>query len=189
MPDDLATDHLLDDAVGRGVDGLLCANVFAIAQDCDGVAQAEDFFHAVRDVDDGDAALLELREKMEEMLTLVRGEGAGGFIHHDDLRVGADGGGDLDDLLLTGGETADGEIDIDVIRLDGVQHGAGEFAHLRLVDDAELLGHFAEAEIFRDGEVRAEGEFLVNHRDAKLAGSEWLGGMDRLVVQQDFPAV
>jgi len=38
------------------------------------------------------------------MFGLASRKRTGGFIHDDDLRVLADGGGDLDHLLLAGGE-------------------------------------------------------------------------------------
>jgi len=42
--------------------------VAAVAQDGDVVAQAEQFLHAVRDVDDGDAAFLQFAKEMEQVL-------------------------------------------------------------------------------------------------------------------------
>jgi len=54
--EEFAADHLLDDAVGRsGGDGF-GGDVAAIAQDGNAIGEAKDFFHAMRNVNDRDAA-------------------------------------------------------------------------------------------------------------------------------------
>ena len=53
---DVAADHLMDDAFGRGLRGWLGGDVAAVAENGDALAEAEDFLHPMGDVDDGDAA-------------------------------------------------------------------------------------------------------------------------------------
>ena len=87
---------------GVGVAGAVeGADVFAVAEDADGVAEAEDFGHAVGDVDHGDAAFFEIFDEGEKLLGFAFGEGAGGFVEDQDVGARADGGGDLDHLFLS----------------------------------------------------------------------------------------
>ena len=53
---DFASHHLRYDAFGCGLGNRFGSDVPAITQDADGVAEAEDFLHAMGDVYDGDAA-------------------------------------------------------------------------------------------------------------------------------------
>ena len=58
----LAPDHLVDEAVVICVGDALGGDVPSVTQDGDGVAETEDFLQPVRNVNDGDAALLQVRE-------------------------------------------------------------------------------------------------------------------------------
>jgi hypothetical protein len=186
--DDFASDHLLDDALGiRGGDGF-GGDVFAVAQDGNGVAQAEDFFHAMGDVDDGDAAGFEFFEEREKMFAFADGERTGRLVHDDDFRADTESGGDLGHLFLAGGEVLHGGIDVER-GFDFFEHAAGALAHGGVIDATKEAREFAEAKIFGDGEVRAEGEFLMNHGDAKPAGGERIGGMNDLAVEKDFAGI
>ena len=53
---DFASDHLGDDAFGGGLGNGFGGDMAAVAEDADGVAEAEDFFQPMGNVDDGDAA-------------------------------------------------------------------------------------------------------------------------------------
>ena len=185
---DFAADHLVDHAVVVGVGDLFRGHVPAIAQDGDFVAEAEDFLHAMGDVDDRDAALFQVGQQVEEVLALGERKGTRGFVHHDHPRMRAHRGGDLDDLLLPRAKSVDGQIHIDG-SLDFRQHGAGCLAHPHAVDPAEPVWHIAEAEIFRDGQIGAKREFLLHHRDAQMPGDQGIGGMDQTAVEVDFPGI
>ena len=56
----------------------------------------------MRDVDDGDVSLFQLGEQLKQMLAFAHRERAGRFVHDNHLSFGAEGGGDLDKLLLPG---------------------------------------------------------------------------------------
>ena len=185
---DFASDHLLDDALGIGGGDRFGRDVFAIAQDGNGVAKAKDFFHAMGDVDDGDAAGFEFFEEGEEVFAFPNGERAGWFVHDDDFGADTERGGDLRHLFLAGGEVL--HLRIDVERgFDLFEHAAGALAHGGVIDRGQEAWEFAKAEIFGDGEVRAESEFLVNHGDAEAAGGEWIGGMNEFAVEENFAGV
>jgi hypothetical protein len=51
--------------------------------------------------------VLEVGQQNEEALALHRGERTGGLVKHQDPSPGSDSGGDLEELLLAGGQFAD----------------------------------------------------------------------------------
>ena len=74
----------------------------AIAQNRDGVAEPENLLQPMRNVNDRNAALLQMAQQAKQVLAFADGQGAGRLVHDDELRMGADRGGDLKDLLLSG---------------------------------------------------------------------------------------
>ncbi len=123
------------------------------------------------------------------MLGFALGEGAGGFIEDEDFCAGADGGGDLDHLFLGGGEVSHGLRDVEV-HADGGEGGlSAAFGFAGGEQDAGGFGVMAEDEVFGDGEIGAEGEFLVDHADAEGGGVG--GGMDfdRVAIDEDGAGV
>ena len=86
-------------------------------------------------VNDRDAALFEFAEQLEEVFAFADGKGAGWFVHHDDLGLRAECGGDLDKLLLACRELADGLIDVK-IGFDFAQHRTSQVAHFPPVEPA-----------------------------------------------------
>ena len=187
--EEFAANHLLDEALRRGGGDGLGGDVAAVAQDGDGVAELENFLEAVGDVDNGEAAGLEGADEAEEFARFAEGEGTGRFVHDDDARAGADGRGDLDKLLAAGREGAEegGGVEIGA---DFGEEGAGAGVEGAAVDPAEAVAReVAEAEVFGDGEVGAEGEFLVHHRDAEGASGARRGGADYFPVEEEVAGV
>ncbi len=128
-------------------------------------------------------------DECEEVFGIRLGEGTGGLVEDEDSRAGADGGGDLHELLLGSGEGAHGLADVE-IHTDVGEQFRGAFFHFRAVDEeAESAGVATHAEVFGDGEVGAEGELLVNHSDAGGAGVG--GGAEGfgLAVDEDLAGV
>ena len=122
------------------------------------------------------------------MLALRNRKRTGGLVHHDDPGLRAERGGDLDQLLLPGGEFADGPVDIDV-RLDLREHLPGSFPHQAAIQPACGVGKFSKAKILRHGQVRAEGQLLVHDGDSKSAGRQWIGGFDAPAFEDDFTGI
>src|SRR5262249_25190614 len=104
--DDTAADHGGDHLVvahGRELAGRPAA---AVAQD--GVARGDlaHFFEKVADVDDGDAAVAQLRDEAEEALDVGALQAAGRFVHQQHARVEGERATDLDHLLIGEGQIA-----------------------------------------------------------------------------------
>ena len=103
----LAAHHHADDFVGSGRRHLHRADRLAVAQHRDAVADAKDLVHLVRDVNDGDAAVLQLGDQAEEPLRRIVEQRTGRLVHQDDARVHAERAGDGHQLHLADGERRD----------------------------------------------------------------------------------
>src|SRR5438105_658756 len=122
------------------------------------------------------------------MLAFANGERTGRLIHDNDLRADTKSSGDLGHLFLAGGEILHGGIDVER-GFDFFDHATGALAHRGEIDRTEEARQFAEAEVFRDCEVGAKGEFLVNHGDAKATSGERIGGMDEFAIEKNFAGI
>ncbi|MCY1241251.1 hypothetical protein D9M72_541430 [compost metagenome] len=60
-------------------------DILAIADDRDVVAEPHDFFHAVGNVDDGDATAFQPADDLEQDLGFAVAERRGRFVENDDL--------------------------------------------------------------------------------------------------------
>ncbi len=123
-----AADHHFDqrrpiEAVDR-----LGRDVPPVAQDGNGVAQPEDFLEAVTDVDAGHASCPQPRDQRVEPVGFMLRQAARRLVEDDQARALADGGSDLDELLLADGQVGDGPLDIEH-HVDGAQHGFGAMTH------------------------------------------------------------
>ena len=83
-------------------------------------------------VNNRDSALLEFAEQLEKIFAFAHRKGTGWLVHDDDLRFRSQSGGDLDELLLTGGQLVDRLIDVE-IGFDIAQHRTGLVAHFTAV--------------------------------------------------------
>ena len=83
-----------------GLRAIEIAHVAAVAQHGDPVGQVQHLFHAMRDVDDGDALGAELADDLEELLRLAGGQRGRGLVHDDDAGLEGQGLGDLHHLHL-----------------------------------------------------------------------------------------
>src|SRR5207253_6850 len=115
----------------------------------------------------------------------ANGKGTGWLVHDNDLRASAQGGGNLYELFLPGGKLVDGLVHIE-IGFDFLEHGTGLLSQATPIQPAGAPWQIAEAKIFRDGEIWTEGEFLVDHGDAKFARREWVRSQNGVAIEQDF---
>jgi len=71
-----------------------------VAEDGRAIGHLVELVQPVRDVDDPDFLGAEIADDLEEAVHLLPGKRGGGLVHDEDLRVGAERAGDLDELLL-----------------------------------------------------------------------------------------
>src|SRR6202022_3095317 len=102
-----APDHRPHDLARRGLRGLERADVLAIAQHGDALAEPEYLVELVGDVDQGDAAALQPVEDREKVRGLPLGEAGGGLVEDEDAALEGQGARDLDELLVGGAEGSD----------------------------------------------------------------------------------
>ena len=81
---DLTADHHLDDFSHIGLGNQACPDVLAVTEDGNSVAEFEDFFHSVGDINDGNAFLLKGADDLEKDLCLALCQSCRGLIHDDD---------------------------------------------------------------------------------------------------------
>ena len=178
-------DHLGDDPRNVDIGDLRFSLKVAIPQHGDIVADAHDLFEAVGDVDDRDAALLEVVDDVEQGLHLGAAQRRAGLVHDEHAHLGGQRLGDLDDLLF-----ADAQVVDQFRRVDGMIEAGEELARqlrlTRAVDiDAEAGRRVGQQQVFRDREVRAEVQFLENDADAVAGGVAHRTEADRLAIEQD----
>ncbi len=98
-----------------------------------------------------------------------------------------EGAGDLDKLAL-----GDGEGRHDGFRTEGgaeaLKDAPAAFLHGAAVDHAALGRLPAEIDVLRHAQVGQQAEFLIDDRDAVLAGDMRVGDVHDLAVDQDLPA-
>ncbi len=104
------------------------------------------------------------------------------------MRAAAKSRGDLHHLLLPGRQVTHETIDVQV-RVDRREHGACLIAHARLGHEARAARHATERQVLGDGQVLAERELLVHHRDAGPKGLGWLRESNGRAVEQQRPLV
>ena len=118
-------------------------------------------------------------DDLEEALNFALGERGGRFVEDQNLRLGADGFGDLDDLLLGHAEGGDARV-----RIDGCAGAFEDLAGLALARfpiDAtpDAAGFEAEGDVFGDGEIGKERGLLVDDGDAEVVRLDRVVALDR----------
>ena len=142
--------------------------MLAIAEDGDVVGDPEDLVHLVGDVDDGDAEIGEAFDHPVQVRHLAFRNGRGGFVHDDDLRVVADGLGDLDHLLLRHRQVLHPGLRVDV-DLPFVEEFAGLAEHGGGTEQSQPATRLAaQPDVLRHHHLGYGGQLLVDHRDAVL---------------------
>ena len=155
----------------------------AIAQHGDFIAHAEDLVQAVGDQHQRAAFGAQLRDDLGENLGLDIGQRIGGLIHDDDLGVQRQRTRNLDHLLLTDAQLADGGAGIQRLA-QAVEQLAGITVQALPVDGAQRGAWLtAEEDVLAGGKARHQIEFLVDDGDAAVHRLTW-GGEDHFLVTQ-----
>jgi hypothetical protein len=153
-----------------------------------GVGDRHDLAQLVGDEDDGDAALFQRFQNLEELVGLLRRQDAGRLVEDQDLAIPVERLQDLDPLLLAHGKVADDRVGIDrepVVALQPLDLGA-RLADAALDQHAALR---AEHHVLDHAEGIDQHEVLVDHADA--GGDRVLRIADprRLAVDLDGAAI
>ena len=161
----------------------------AIAQHTDLVADAEDFFHAVRDINNGDTTRLQRLHQAEQGIDLAFGQCRCRLIHDQQARIHGQCLGNFHHLLLADGQQAGFGFRIDIVSTQRRQLRRCLAPHTGAVDHAETGRLAAEEQVFHHRQLRNQVQFLMD--DGNAAGLSLTGGADlhRLAINADGTAV
>ena len=118
------SDHLANDPADVDIRHALAAGDAPVAQHGDEIADADQLLQAMRDIDDGDAARLQIADDAKQHFDFGRAQGGGRLVEDQDARVLRHRLGDFDKLLLPDAQILDKRARIDA-GLQPVQQLAG----------------------------------------------------------------
>ena len=164
----LAAHHQFDELVAVEFLRRVGTDVLAVAEDGDVVGDPEDLVHLVGDVDDGDPEVGQALDHPVQVRHLAFRNGRGGFVHDDDLRVVADGLGNLDHLLFRHRQVLHPGPRVDV-DLPLVEEFTGLAEHGGGAEQPQTAARLAaQPDVLRHHHLGDGGQLLVDHRDAVL---------------------
>jgi hypothetical protein len=185
-----AAHHGFDDLGNGGLrDGNL-GNQATIAQDRRLLAQPEHLVHLVTDIDDGHALRGQGLDHLNQTFKFLGGQRGCRFIHRNDLCIGAQGLGNLDNLALRHAQGTDrgGHVDGGI---KGGQQTAG-LGLLRGTVNDKATGTAqgrAKIDILGNRQFGNLLQFLMDHRDPcrrRIAGA---GDLHRRAINLDRAAI
>ncbi len=167
-----ATEHLLDDALahalpvraGHDVRSQV-TGVAATSQDGDPVTDRQCLAELVGDEHHGDALVAQAAQEIEQRRHLARGEHGRRLVEEEDPGAPEEHLDDLDALALAQGQMPDLGVGRDVEPEVGEQRRHPAFRGAE-IDQEPTLG--AEHHVLQDGEIRHEGEVLIDGADAAM---------------------
>ncbi len=185
---DLASDHELDELVGRCRRGQAGGRRAPVGQHGDAVADAPDLVEAVRDVDDADALGSEPANDVEERLDLALVEDRRRLVHDQQPHVAGQRAGDRHDLLRRGPQLPDLRAHRDRVVAEPGEQSRRFPVHLVEVEQWPAARLVRQEDALGDAQVRDEVELLVDRRDAALERSGRVAGRKRLTREEDLAA-
>ena len=166
-----APDHQLDHAVVGDFVGPEAPHHTAVAQDGQAVAEIPHLLHPVRDEDDGGALRAQPVEQRAEPLHVVAGEGRGGLVQQQQLRLARDGAGDLDFLLRRQRQRSHLGVRVDIVEAEvgeGAPHVLLRFAPPDVPARAGRL--IGQQHVLHDREVADQRNLLIGSLNAEPMG-------------------
>src|SRR5699024_3320729 len=182
-------DHLADQIVGTQVCCVDRVHEAAVLQDGDPVAQVEDLFQPVGDVEHGNAALLQPPDQGVEQLDLVVRQCRSGLVHGDDAGIEAHRLDDLDHLLLGHGQAADLAVRGDAFDAQVREQGGCVAGHPGLIHQAPAAWFATEVDVLRHGALGQQVELLEDRGHPGSLGLQRVGEADLPSLEGDRPAV
>ena len=185
---DRAPDHQPDDAVDGGVGDRPAADLAAVAQHGEAVAQRHHLVEAMGDEDDAETLRPKVAHDAEQLVDLGRAQRRSRLVHDDEPRSHRQSAGDLDHLLLGDAEIADQREGIEV-EAEPAGDRAGLRRHAPPADEQARPGLAADEDVLRDRHVGRQGEFLVDGHDAAPLRVMRRRQLDAIAGQLDRPGI
>nr|WP_288988231.1 hypothetical protein [uncultured Sphingopyxis sp.] len=167
-----------------------CANDAAVSEHGRPVGNLEDLIQKVGDEDDGKAACLQLFDDGENKVDLVPVKAGGRFVQDQDPAFRLKRPRDFDKLAMSNPERAHRRGDVHIRQADCIQGLAGTPVHFLAVQKTEaVLRQLLDGDVFGDGEMFQQVEFLMNHLNAMILGVMRAHGPIRLTRQDNLPGI
>ena len=166
---DLAPDHQPNEVVTGDGFARPRGHRLSVAQHRDAIGDRGNLLEPVRDVDHAGAVVAQTRDRGEELRRLPIGEGRGRLVHDQHARVGTEGLGDLDHLLLGHAQRVDTAFGVDRgpyprQQIRGTPGATGP------IDPPPRAPTFeGERDVLGHGQIGEERGLLVDGRDAERA--------------------
>ena len=164
---ELTSDHQLNQALLVGIFDIECADILPVPQDGNPVTDLKQLVQAVRDVDDGDALLLQIPDDVEEPSLFLDRDGGGRLVQNQDAGVAQDGLADLDDLAVGHGQFADPGLGRDVA-LELFQQLGRFSVTFRIVDKEAGITSVAHEQVVGYRHGLELNHLLIHNGDTEL---------------------
>ena len=185
---DRSPHHLPDQAILVRISRSLGRNMVTISKHRDRVAQTKNLLHTMGDINHGETATLEVSQQSEESLALHRRERTGRFVKNQNSGPGTDGGGNLEELLLAGGQFANEPVDL-FIEAHFRKQTTGGVAHGLPIHHPPSMRPTPQTQVLGDGKFRAKCQFLVNHGDTQRPRLTGIPGRDANAPQANLTPI
>ena len=184
---DLMARHQRGDLAGRVVRRVAVEDDGPVAQDDDLVAQCLDLVQLVADEDDAEL-LLHAAQQLDELVRLLRGQGARRLVQDEEAGSKAERLDELHPLLLTYRQLPDVGVGIDGEAVVGA-HLLHPPLHQVQIEAQRLPGLLvAQGHVLRDRHVGHEHVLLMHHSQTRLEGV--LGATEVLLLTvYEYPAL
>ena len=182
----LPADHQRDD--GRRICGAdrKRPDVDAIAQHRNPIPYLLDLLQPVRDVDNSDPGLLQIRNRPEQCLRFAAAQRGRRLVHDEDFRIFRKSQGDFQHLLLRHRKVADLGLKID-IKVDSSERLLCACKRVFPPDQPAFPDEPRERQVFRDAEVRKQVKILVDTDDPGVLGGPRRGCGQFRAIDQNGP--
>ena len=161
----------------------------AVAEDGISVGDVPDLLEEMADVDHRDPACRQAPDQCEEALHLLALKAAGRLVHQEDARVPRQGAADLHHLPRGEGQLRHAAVGIQLRAAEVAQESERAPPGRAPIDPAPACRLDPEQDVLRHGQVRAEGELLVDEGDAAPPRLERGGRSVRPAVEMHRAAI
>src|SRR4051794_30594020 len=187
--------HRADDVLHRDLAAPEPRDALAEAQHLDAVGDLEDLGHVVADEHDGEAALADAQDEVEDVARLHDAERGGRLVHEDDLVRPRHGAADRDALALAAGHRGDRRRRVLKADAEALERLVGAAVHLGVVEEAELAEQPPARDLAAEEQVRGrvelggEREVLVDGLDPERARLDRRADRHLAALEEDLARV
>ncbi len=186
----LAPHHPLHNTFRSGLADQIGRNGLAVSKHGDTVTDGKHLIEVVRDEYHGDPVCLDTGNDVKQASGLAFRQGCGRLVQDQDPAFRLQRPGNFDQLAMGNPERADWSGDVHIRQSDCIQCLSRAPVHFLAVQQTEaVLRQMFYGDVFGDGEVFKQVEFLMNHLNAMILGVMRAHGAVRFASQGDLSRV